>query len=649
MKEYGKWLFAFYFLLALGGVMTVYEAIAGEGIMFALLLLLDAGFLFLITAFWLQLRRKGIQSDAKISRILGRDAKEALSIGEVGIITYNEEYEATWVSDYLRPFFPNLVNHKLTVVIDGIKDLFQSDIDSVVCMYNGNTFEFIHKEDSSVLFARNISELERYKKMIAQNSIVVGTLTLDNYSEYLSYDNEALINDINTRIRTPLLAWAKEMHILMRRTRSDRYLLVLDSEILTSMRKKNFPILQKIKDAANKSDLSMTISAAFVSDQPSFLEIDRLLNELTELVQSRGGDQIAIKKGENPVEFIGGNSEKSTQRSKARVRTVGASLQDVIRSSQKVFILGHVNTDYDAMGAALAASNWVRALGKDPYIVLKDVPRDSQLSDTMNAYSSTILSRHRFITEEQALEMADDKKDLLVLVDHSNPAISSGKELLKRDIRKVIIDHHRRNAEASQENVLVSYIEPEASSTCELMTELLESSTVSIPIYEMEATIMYLGIVVDTSRFKQHTSERTFQAAATLRSWGANANRAEQALQVDYSAYRRKAQMIEKAKLYRDKYLIDILDEPVSRTMLSKISDELLSFKGCSAAFTIGINENNGSVAVSARSDGSVNVQKIMEKMNGGGHFTAAALERENATVEEVAAQLQDLLDEEEE
>ncbi|UNT93158.1 DHH family phosphoesterase [Allobaculum sp. Allo2] len=279
-----------------------------------------------------------------------------------------------------------------------------------------------------------------------------------------------------------------------------------------------------------------------------------------------------------------------------------------------MFILGHVNTDYDAMGAALAASNWVRALGKDPYIVLKDVPRDSQLSDTMNAYSSTILSRHRCITEEQALEMADDKKDLLVLVDHSNPAISSGKELLKRDIRKVIIDHHRRNAEASQENVLVSYIEPEASSTCELMTELLESSTVSIPIYEMEATIMYLGIVVDTSRFKQHTSERTFQAAATLRSWGANANRAEQALQVDYSAYRRKAQMIEKAKLYRDKYLIDILDEPVSRTMLSKISDELLSFKGCSAAFTIGINENNGSVAVSARSDGSVNVQKIMEK-----------------------------------
>ncbi|UNT93159.1 hypothetical protein [Allobaculum sp. Allo2] len=135
--------------------------------------------------------------------------------------------------------------------------------------------------------------------MIAQNSIVVGTLTLDNYSEYLSYDNEALINDINTRIRTPLLAWAKEMHILMRRTRSDRYLLVLDSEILTSMRKKNFPILQKIKDAANKSDLSMTISAAFVSDQPSFLEIDRLLNELTELVQSRGGDQIAIKRGKS--------------------------------------------------------------------------------------------------------------------------------------------------------------------------------------------------------------------------------------------------------------------------------------------------------------------------------------------------------------
>ena len=220
------------------------------------------------------------------------------------------------------------------------------------------------------------------------------------------------------------------------------------------------------------------------------------------------------------------------------------------------------------------------------------------------------------------------------MVDHSNPQISSGKRLVEMGVQTIIIDHHRR-APAFPDNVLISDIESQASSTCELLTELLQTSPVVVPIYEMEATIMYLGILVDTGRFKQHTSERTFLAAGILRSWGANPQVAEQALKESYSDFKKRSALIETAQIYRDKYMIDVLPVSVSRTMLSQISDSLLKFKGCQAAFTIGVNENNGATAISARSDGTVNVQKIMEKMNGGGHFSAAALERDDISCNE--------------
>ena len=393
-------------------------------------------------------------------------------------------------------------------------------------------------------------------------------------------------------------------------------------------------------------DISITLSIVLVENSPSFLELDKTLNEVMEIAQSRGGDQVAIKDGTQPIEFIGGNSEKASQRSKVRVRIVGSSIQDLVRNADKVFILGHVNTDFDAMGAALAMSNWVRALHKEPYIVLKNVPRDAQLQSTLDDYGKSLNSRHHLITEDEALELMDPKKDVAIMVDHSNPQISSGKRLLEHGGRTIIIDHHRRS-EQFPDNVLTSYIESQASSTCEMMTELLQASNVSIPIYEMEATIMYLGILVDTARFKQHTSERTFQAAGILRSWGANAETAEKALQESYEEYRKRSQLIEKAQTYKDKYLIDVLPEPVTRTELSQISDALLKFKGCRAAFTIGTNENNGHTAISARSDGTVNVQKIMEKLNGGGHFAAAAAERDDLTLIQALNQLKGLLDQE--
>ena len=496
------------------------------------------------------------------------------------------------------------------------------------------------------MFVRDITKVSKLESKIKHGSTVVGLLCLDNYDEYQSMDDEEVINEINNEIRMPIIAWAKEFGIFIRRMRSDRYLLVLDDEILTKIRKNDFQILQQIKDISAKLDIAITLSIVLVENMPDFLELDRTLNDALEIIQSRGGDQAVIKNGILPYEFIGGNTEKSSSGSKVRVRIVGSSIQDSVRNGGKVFVLGHVNTDYDAMGAAIAVSSWAKALKKEVSIVLKNVPRDAQLQQTMDYYNEKMTTRHHFITEDEAIERLDPKKDILIMVDHSNPQISSGKRLVEMGVQTIIIDHHRR-APAFPDNVLTSYIESQASSTCELLTELLQTSPVVVPIYEMEATIMYLGILVDTGRFKQHTSERTFLAAGILRSWGANPQVAEQALKESYSDFKKRSALIETAQIYRDKYMIDVLPVSVSRTMLSQISDSLLKFKGCQAAFTIGVNENNGATAISARSDGTVNVQKIMEKMNGGGHFSAAALERDDISCNQAERILKDLLDQE--
>lgn len=373
--------------------------------------------------------------------------------------------------------------------------------------------------------------------------------------------------------------------------------------------------------------------------------LDSMLNELMELAQSRGGDQAALQQAGHKVHYIGGNSETSSQRSKVRVRIMAQSIQEAMKECDRVFIAGHVNTDFDCMGAALAMSNWAKALKKQAFIILQNVPRDQQLQETMDFYKQAIHDRYTFITANKATDMIDSKKDLLIMVDHGMPNISSARELVDQFEKVIVIDHHRRN-EHFVIHPLITYVESQASSTCELIVEMIDSLPNHIPVFEAEATILYLGLIIDTNRFKMHTSARTFDTAAVLRRWGANANLAEKALCEDFSNFRLKTELVARGEPYFGHFMIAAIDDKeLDRTMMAQVSDSLLKIKGCTASFTIA-NTKNHSVAISARSDGTFNVQKIMEKMNGGGHFAAAALERKDTTVEKLKEELLDKIKE---
>ena len=607
-------------------------------------------FLFIISFFglWISLKKHGVKTEVDISRVLGKDAKDALQFGNIGILTYDDQYVCTWASPFFKDRNIDLVNKKMTSWIESIRSLFENDVDTIVGKDQDTVYEITHKPDSQILYVKDITDYYNLRQNYVDHEVVLGLMQLDNYMEYQSYENEELMATINTHLRAPLITWAKENGMMIRRLRSDRFMLVCSQESLRKAKSQNFSILQIIRDKANLLDVSITLSMAFAYGTSEYVRLDDMVNELIELAQSRGGDQVAIRAASGTVQFIGGNSEGGSTRSKVRVRIMAQSIQEVIVESNRVFIAGHVMTDFDCMGAALSISNWVNALKKEVYIVLKNVPLDAQLNETMGFYSSVLKDRHIFITPEQAKEMMDFSQDLLIMVDHGIPMISSAKDFVDECQRILVIDHHRRNDQFVK-HALLTYIESTASSSNELIVELLQNIPNHIPIYEAEATIMYLGILVDTNRFRMHTDSRTFEAAATLRSWGANAKIAEKALCEEYRFFSLKNEMLQQAKLYMDHFIILCAkDTALSKTVMAQLSDSLLNIKGCVASFTIARVENRKNVvAVSARSDGTYNVQKIMEKLNGGGHFSAAALEREDMSPEELEQAIQQCIKEE--
>ena len=648
MKQFKKWIhvLTISILISIGicGYLAMNEKwIELMGLIIVLLLMLIP-----FVCLWRDVQTYGMKTEFDISRVLGKDAKDALSFGNIGIITYNEEYVATWCSPYFAEHDIDLVNKKLTSWIDNIRTLFDDEVDIVYGKYKNSIYEITKKEDTRLLYVKDITEFYELRQKYINEDIVVGMLQLDNYLEYQQYENEEIIANINTHLRAPVITWAKENGMFIRRIRSDRFIVILNQEILKKIRSQNFTILQVIKDKALAINASITLSMAFAYGTSEYPKLDDMLNELIELCQSRGGDQAAIRGMGESVQFIGGNSETGSTRSKVRVRIMAQSIQTAIIDSKRVFISGHNMSDFDCMGAALSVSSWVKSLHKQAYIVLEGVSRDAQLQSVMEHYSSVLRERHNFITPEQAKEMMDQNEDLLIMVDHAIPAISSAKDFVEGCKRIIVIDHHRRN-ESFVKNTMLSYVESTASSACELIVELLQNIVTSVPIYEAEATIMYLGILVDTNRFKMHSDSRTFEATGALRSWGANANIAEVALREDYTRFMLKHKMIENARPFMERFMIScVKDRVVDRTLMAQVSDSLLLIKGVSASFTVAqTSKDPVAVSISARGDGSVNVQKIMEKMHGGGHFSAAALERKDCTIESVYQELLNVIKEE--
>lgn len=577
--------------------------------------------------------------DIDISRILGKEAKEALAFGMIGIIVYDDNYEVSWISDYLIERDIRLVGKKATAFIEEVAELFNGEVESIVGEHDGCIYEVSRKVGGHVLFVKDITQLASVTKQFEEDSVVVGIIHMDNYMDISSFEEESKVAAINTNLRQPIIEWANKYGMLIRRLRSDRFILVLNERIFAQLLEDKFAILNDTRKHAQEMDVSITLSMAFARGSSDLYALDSMANDLLELAQSRGGDQVAVKRYGGDVKYYGGNQEAISKRSRVRVRVMAQAIKEAIMESNQVFISGHKEMDFDCMGANIAMSRIAQAYGKKTYIVSQSGGIESYLQSALDLYRDGLEERHHFISDEEACRLRK-KNDLLIVVDYHNPAHCNAPNLLEKMERIIVIDHHRRTENYIHKPLLV-YIESGASSSCELITELFPYLINDLDVNEVEATLMYLGILVDTNRFKMRTGFRTFEAAAQLKKLGVDPIQAEDLLKEDYTDFEAKVKIFKFAQVFEETMVIACVDnnEILSRTLMSMGADTLLSIKNMEAAFVVAKTAED-EVGISARSKGNVNVQRIMELMGGGGHFSAAATQRKDISAQALCEQL---------
>ncbi|MFV0381115.1 MAG: DHH family phosphoesterase [Breznakia sp.] len=581
----------------------------------------------------------------EVARVLGKETKEAFSFGEVGIIIYNEQYEVSWVSSFLVERHFACVGKKVSTVFTDVEELFQGEVDVAESVLDGKVYEIANNTEARVIFVKDITKFSTIHKQFEDESLVVGMVHMDNYADVQTFEDEATITAVNLNLRQPIVDWAQAKGIVIRRLRSDRFFLVLNEEIYETLVAEKFDILTKTKTRAEEIEVNVTLSMSFARGHVELAELDKSANDLVELAQSRGGDQIAVKHSDGDVEFYGGNSEATATRSRVRVRVMAQTFKEVVMESDQIFLSGHKEMDFDCMGANLAISRLVQSYGKEVYIVSKSGGIEKQLEAAMKNFEIDLQQRHQFISDEEALKLRN-KNDLFIALDYHNPEHTNAPKLLEKIDRSIVLDHHRRGEGFINKPLLV-YLESSASSSCELIGEMIAYQPGHVEISEAEATIMYLGILIDTNHFKMRTGFRTFEACAQLRKWGVNTGEAENFVKEDYGEFESKVNVLKYSEVYHDDIMIACVESEnvLSRSLMSMSADRMLSIKDMEASFVIArISETE--VGISARSRGEINVQVIMEALQGGGHFSAAATQIENKTIQEVKALLQKTLDE---
>lgn len=573
-----------------------------------------------------------------VKNVLGSSAEEAYVTGGIGLVIYDDSYTITWMSELFKQRGIERVNERITSWLPETGELISGDRDSTVVTLDTRVYEIHKKSDAPIMFFKDITDLSAYRTRYTEEKIVVGMASFDNYEESVQYADEAETANINAAVRTPVTTYCQEHGILVKRLNTYRYFMVLNEKIFNELVNDRFSVLAKVRKAAQKMDVSITLSVAFARGTSDFSQLDKMCSNLIDLAQTRGGDQAAIQVYGEEVKYFGGSTEALEKRSRVRVRVISHSLRELIFNSGNVIICGHKNADFDCIGSALCIARMVQALKKQVCIITKTGGIEEKLNAALNANRKELAEEVKFVSEAEALAMLRPST-LVIMTDHHNVKQSNGAKVIEAAGKVAIIDHHRRSTEIGVNPVLV-YIEAGASSACELVTEMLPYISSRVDISELDATIMLAGMTIDTDHWHVRTGVRTYEAASTLRRLGGDPQKVNEMLKDTYDEFNLKSKMVACAQRYDKGVVIAMYNEKaVTRSLMSQVADSLLAIQGVEAAMVIA-NNDNGETCISARSAGRINVQKIMEKMKGGGHMTAAAMQRAKTTPENIKSEL---------
>lgn len=493
------------------------------------------------------------------------------------------------------------------------------------------------------IYFHDITNLEGLKKLYNAEKVCIALVHVDNFDELLKNTEEENEMTLNSVIDKTLRQWGARLSMSIVKYREDMYFFVMDNSACDKIIENKFAILDDIRAIETEGEFPVTISIGIGAGGKTLAQTDQYAKDALDLALGRGGDQAVIKNISN-IQYYGGKTQAIERGNKGKSRVIGHALKLLIEQAEKVVIMGHKNPDMDAFGAALGITRLIRNTNKETYIVVNNVTES--LSEIYKQAKETEL--YSFINSEKAQNLVD-KNTLLIVLDTHRPSYTDCPELIGMTDKIVVIDHHRKDEE-SVENPTLSYMESYASSTSELVAEILQYSDEKKNITRFEAEALLAGITVDTNNFAVKTGVRTFEAASWLRRAGADTAVVKKFLRTDIESFMLRSKCVADAEIINDgKIALSVMegDSPDCQILCAQAADQLLSIKGIIASFVAGVN-SFGQTVVSARSLGDINVQVIMEKMGGGGHLTTAAAQVDTPP-KEVLAQLREMLIEEEE
>lgn len=499
-----------------------------------------------------------------------------------------------------------------------------------------NNTEILDIENQEYVIAMYMFDETRLRKIEKENfdqKLVVGLIYIDNYEEVLQSVEDVRASLLAALIDRKINKFVANIDGIVRKLEKDKYFMVLKRQSLEAIRSEKFDIVDDVKTVSIGNELQVTISIGIGMGAETYGQLCDYSRAAMDLALGRGGDQAVVKDGEN-VYYYGGKTKQVEKNTRVKARVKAHALREIIETKESLLIMGHKLSDIDALGAAVGIYKAARLFNKPAHIVLNDVT--ASLRPMVDRFlDSEDYGPEVFVNSEEAVDIMNSGT-LVVVVDVNRPSRTECPELLKMTKSVVVLDHHRQTSEII-ENALLAYIEPYASSTCEMVAEILQYIQDGIHLRPLEADAMYGGIVIDTNNFVQKTSVRTFEAAAFLKRHGADVIRVKKLFRDNFSDYKWRADSVSRAEIFLDCFAITVSESEgvQSPTVLgAQIANELLDINGIEASFVL--TEYNNKIYVSARSLDTINVQLIMERMGGGGHMNMAGVQIEGKSLEEV-------------
>ncbi|GKQ43400.1 DHH family phosphoesterase [Companilactobacillus sp. RD055328] len=602
-----------------------------------------------VSVYFYYLMEKSIKHIASdISYRLSRGEQEAVVNMPLGIALYDNYGKIQWVNPRFQSFFADqdLIDVKLKDLSADLGEMTSSEDfgDVVEISINDEGYQAFVNSELKAVYLYSISKYNKIAKNFEATRISIGQIFIDNYDEVTQNMSDRTRSNLNNFVTNQLTNWSNKYNFYLKRLSADRYFFISYMKDLKAVEDNGFSILDTIREETLKQNSPLTLSVGISYGTDDLIDLARQAQSNLDLALGRGGDQVVIKSEDDKARFFGGKSNPLEKRTRVRARMISQALQEVLINSDKVFVMGHQRSDMDSFGASLGIRKIAEMNGKECSIVFNESNIHTDVKRLREELREDKEIDKSIISIEQANEQFDDNS-LLILVDHSKQSMSINPDLIdKANGRIVLVDHHRRGEEFPA-NMMLAYIEPYASSTCELVTEMLEyQPKENTKISKIEATAMLAGITVDTKSFSLRTGTRTFDAASYLRSIGASELKVQELLKENIDDFIKKNKLIESVEMFNDKVAICVADDDIyDSVIVAQAADTLLSLSDIEASFVVA-RRSDKVVGISARSLGSINVQVTMEKMGGGGHLSNAATQIESVNTKEVAEQLKEIL-----